>query len=78
MELGRRSPSGITVNSVVPGPTTPGMFDKRPIEEQKAVSASSPLGRIGHAHDIADVVAFFVSNVNLFLKDEYANCRFTN
>ncbi|MBW4639644.1 MAG: glucose 1-dehydrogenase [Gloeocapsa sp. UFS-A4-WI-NPMV-4B04] len=57
-ELGER---GITVNSVVPGPTSPGMFDHMPPEMHKAAAASSPFGRIGQAEDIADVVAFLVS-----------------
>jgi 3-oxoacyl-[acyl-carrier protein] reductase len=68
LELGER---GITVNSVVPGPTTPGMFDKRPIEEQKAVAASSPLGRIGHAEDIADIVAFLVSEESRWITGQH-------
>ncbi len=57
-EVGGR---GITVNSVVPGPTSPGMFEKRSVEEQEAAAKSSPFGRIGRADDIADVVAFLVS-----------------
>jgi 3-oxoacyl-[acyl-carrier protein] reductase len=57
-ELGER---GITVNSVVPGPTTPGIFDNMPAEVHEAAAASSPFGRIGRAEDIADVVAFLVS-----------------
>jgi 3-oxoacyl-[acyl-carrier protein] reductase len=57
-ELGGR---GITVNSVVPGPTSPGMFDNAPPEEKKAAVESSPFGRLGQAEDIADVVAFLVS-----------------
>lgn len=57
-EVGDR---GITVNSVLPGPTSPGMFDHRPIEEQQAAATSSPFGRIGKAEDIADVVAFLTS-----------------
>ncbi|RAM50107.1 MAG: 3-ketoacyl-ACP reductase [Hapalosiphonaceae cyanobacterium JJU2] len=68
LELGER---GITVNSVVPGPTTPGMFDKRPIEEQKVVAASSPLGRIGHAEDIADIVAFLVSEESRWITGQH-------
>jgi len=57
-EVGGR---GITVNSVVPGPTSPGMFDNMPPEVHEAAAASSPFGRIGRAEDIADVVAFLVS-----------------
>ncbi|MBD2771962.1 glucose 1-dehydrogenase [Iningainema tapete] len=57
-EVGGR---GITVNSVLPGPTTPGMFEKRSIEEQQAAAKSSPFNRIGRGEDIADVVAFLAS-----------------
>ncbi|WP_017315656.1 glucose 1-dehydrogenase [Mastigocladopsis repens] len=68
LELGER---GITVNSVVPGPTTPGMFDKRPMEEQKAAAAGSPFGRIGRAEDIADVVAFLVSEESRWITGQH-------
>lgn len=68
LELGER---GITVNSVVPGPTTPGMFAKRPIEEQQAAAASSPFGRIGRAEDIADVVAFLVSEESRWITGQH-------
>lgn len=57
-EVGSR---GITVNNVLPGPTSPGMFDHRPESEQQAAAASSPFGRIGTGVDIADVVAFLAS-----------------
>ena len=68
LELGER---GITVNSVVPGPTTPGMFAKRPIEQQQAAAASSPFGRIGRAEDIADVVAFLVSEESRWITGQH-------
>jgi 3-oxoacyl-[acyl-carrier protein] reductase len=57
-ELGRR---GITVNSVLPGPTVPGMFARAPEPVQKAAAARSPMGRLGTPRDIADVVAFLAS-----------------
>lgn len=43
-ELGGR---GITVNSVVPGPTSPGMFDSASSETKQAAIMSSPFGRLG-------------------------------
>jgi 3-oxoacyl-[acyl-carrier protein] reductase len=58
-ELGRR---GITVNSVLPGPTVPGMFALAPEPIQKAAAARSPMGRLGTPRDIADVVAFLASD----------------
>lgn len=57
-ELGGR---GITVNSILPGPTSPGMFDSVSPEHKQAAAKSSPFGRLGRAEDIADVVAFLVS-----------------
>jgi 3-oxoacyl-[acyl-carrier protein] reductase len=58
-ELGRR---GITVNSVLPGPTVPGMFARAPEPIQKAAAARSPMGRLGTPGDVADVVAFLASD----------------
>jgi len=57
-EVGDR---GITVNTVMPGPTVPGMFDKMPPEVQQQAAASSPFNRLGTPQDIADIVAFLVS-----------------
>jgi len=58
-ELG---PRGITVNSVVPGPTSPGMFDYAPDEMHAGAIAASPFGRLGAPGDIASVVSFLVSD----------------
>lgn len=54
-ELGGR---GITVNSVLPGPTSPGMADLAPPALREAVARASPFGRLGQAAEIADAVAF--------------------
>lgn len=57
-EIGDRN---ITVNSIMPGPTIPGMFaDVNPETRQQAASLS-PFNRLGKPQDIADVVAFLVS-----------------
>ncbi|MEL6164191.1 MAG: glucose 1-dehydrogenase [Cyanobacteria bacterium J06641_2] len=58
-EIGNR---GITVNTVLPGPTSPGMFDSMPSEVQEEAANSSPFKRIGSGEDIADVVAFLASD----------------
>ena len=55
-------PRGITVNSVIPGPTAPGMFANAPEELQKMAAGMSPFDRIGHPDDIAGVVAFLASD----------------
>jgi 3-oxoacyl-[acyl-carrier protein] reductase len=57
-EVGHRN---ITVNTVTPGPTVPGMFGHSPADRQEKAAASSPFNRLGTPQDIADVVAFLVS-----------------
>lgn len=57
-ELGRK---GITVNTVIPGATTPGMAENTPKEYAKMFEEASPFGRIGKAEEIAAVVAFLAS-----------------
>ena len=58
-ELGER---GITVNSVSPGATETELLDRTNTPESKAFMARlSPLGRLGRPQDIADLVAFVVS-----------------
>jgi 3-oxoacyl-[acyl-carrier protein] reductase len=58
-ELGGR---GITVNSIMPGPTSPGMADLAPPEIKEAVARASPFGRLGAAEEIAAVVAFLCTD----------------
>lgn len=56
-ELGAR---GITVNTVIPGATSPGMIDASP-QYTEFFAGASPFKRIGHASEIAAVVAFLAS-----------------
>jgi 3-oxoacyl-[acyl-carrier protein] reductase len=56
-ELGAR---GITVNTVIPGATSPGMIDGSP-EYYDFFAGASPFKRIGNAGEIAAVVAFLAS-----------------
>lgn len=58
-ELG---PKGITANTVIPGPTAPGMFANAPEHLRDMAADTSPYGRIGHPDDIAGVVAFLASD----------------
>lgn len=58
IEVGDR---GITINTVMPGPTIPGMFGNMSPEVQQQAAASSPFNRVGTPQDIADIVAFLVS-----------------
>jgi 3-oxoacyl-[acyl-carrier protein] reductase len=57
-ELGARN---ITVNTVVPGATSPGMMDASP-EYLGFMENASPFKRIGRAGEIASVVAFLASD----------------
>ena len=56
-ELGTR---GITVNTVIPGATSPGMADGSP-EYHDFFANASPFKRIGRAEEIVNVVAFLAS-----------------
>jgi 3-oxoacyl-[acyl-carrier protein] reductase len=56
-ELG---PRNITVNTVIPGATSPGMIDASP-QYTEFFAAASPFKRIGQASEIAAVVAFLAS-----------------
>jgi 3-oxoacyl-[acyl-carrier protein] reductase len=49
---------GITVNIVAPGPIQTGYLTP---EQEKAVAASTPLGRAGCPEDVADVILFLAS-----------------
>jgi 3-oxoacyl-[acyl-carrier protein] reductase len=61
LELGSRR---ITVNSVLPGATRTDMWTGRDggIGDDEAVAARTALGRLGEPEDIAEVVAFLVSD----------------
>lgn len=56
-ELGER---GITVNTVSPGPTETELY-ARSGDDTEAAAARSPFNRLGKPEDIADVIAFVVS-----------------
>jgi 3-oxoacyl-[acyl-carrier protein] reductase len=57
-ELGAK---GITVNTVIPGATSPGMAERTPEPFRSMYQNASPFGRIGRAGEIAAVVAFLAS-----------------
>ncbi|GAA4616516.1 SDR family oxidoreductase [Saccharopolyspora hordei] len=56
VELG---PAGITVNIVAPGPVQTGWLSP---EARARAAELSPLGRVGHPEDIADLVVFLASH----------------
>jgi len=57
-------PRGITVNSVSPGATDTDLLrDSNPdVDVESAVATATPLGRLGHPTDVADVVAFLTAH----------------
>ena len=59
LEFGKR---GITVNTVMPGMTESPMTARLPDDVKKQSAATSPFNRLGKPEDIADAVAFLVSN----------------
>jgi 3-oxoacyl-[acyl-carrier protein] reductase len=69
VELGKY---GITVNIVAPGPVQAGAI--RP-DEEKAIGAGTPLGRVGRPEDIADVVVFLASEQARWLTGQLIYAR---
>lgn len=57
-ELGKQ---GVTVNTVIPGATSPGMAERTPEPYRTIYQEASPFKRIGRAEEIASVVAFLAS-----------------
>ncbi|HXR02731.1 MAG TPA: SDR family oxidoreductase [Pseudomonas sp.] len=53
--------SGIRVNAVSPGPTQTEALDAVPKEHLEHIVAGLPLGRLGKTEDIANMVAFLLS-----------------
>lgn len=58
-ELGKQ---GVTVNTVIPGATSPGMAERTPEPYRLFYRNSSPFKRIGRAEEVAAVVAFLASS----------------
>ena len=63
-ELG---PSGITVNCVAPGVIDTDMNACFSPEDMAALCGETPLGRVGRAEDVAELVAFLASDKAAFI-----------
>lgn len=69
-ELGER---GITVNSVRPGATVPGMFGKSNPERKEKFRRMSPFNRLGTPADIAAAVSFLASEDGAWITGQVLN-----
>ena len=71
-ELG---PSGIRVNAVAPGVIRTDMVtDVFSDEDLAAMAADTPLGRIGTAEDVAELIAFLASDRASFITGQIIGC----
>ena len=61
------APSGITVNCVAPGAVDTKMMSSFSAEDKAALCEEIPLGRIGDAEEIAETVAFLVSDKSSYI-----------
>lgn len=61
------APSGILVNAVAPGAIKTAMMDEFSEEDLKLVENDIPLLRLGNPEEIAEVVAFLVSDKNTYM-----------
>ena len=60
-------PSGINVNVVVPGMVLTDFFKGQPIERLQSFAERLPVRRVGTVQDIANLVAFLVSDVSSYI-----------
>ena len=61
------APSGITVNCVAPGAVDTKMMSSFSAEDKASLCEEIPLGRIGNAEEIAETVAFLVSDKSSYI-----------
>jgi 3-oxoacyl-[acyl-carrier protein] reductase len=61
------APTGIRVNTVVPGPTNTPMMQGIPEEWSEAIVKSVPLGRMGKPDEVARVALFLASDDSAFI-----------
>ena len=59
--------SGVTVNTINPGPVESPMFDAWPPGQREVQLARIPLGRLGRPEDIAGAVLFLASDAASYI-----------
>ncbi len=64
---------GITVNAVAPGFVETDMTDQLSEQQKATMSEQIPLGRMGHADEIASVVGFLASDASSYITGETIN-----
>ncbi|MBR6701284.1 MAG: SDR family oxidoreductase [Firmicutes bacterium] len=68
-------PSGITVNCVAPGAVQTDMMKELSEDTVKMLEGETPLGRVGTPEDIAEAVAFLVSDKASFITGAVLNAN---
>ncbi|MBE6020573.1 MAG: SDR family oxidoreductase [Firmicutes bacterium] len=68
-------PSGITVNCVAPGAVQTDMMKELSEDTVKMLEEETPLGRVGTPEDIAEAVAFLVSDKASFITGAVLNAN---
>lgn len=66
---------GIRVNAVCPGPVETDMSAQWTEEYRAKISSSIPIGRLGTAPEIADIVVFLASDMSGFVTGETINAN---
>ncbi len=69
------APHGIRVNAVCPGPVETDMSAQWSTDYREKVTAGVPLGRLGTAQDIAEIVLFLASEQSAFITGESINAN---
>lgn len=65
------APAGIRVNAIGPGYIETPLLQKATVDRLDAIAALHPLGRLGHAEEIASAVAFLASDRASFITGAY-------
>lgn len=66
----RLGPSGVTVNAIAPGPFESKMMAHTLEQFQDKIERENPLGRIGHAQDMAGLALYLASHAASYLNGQ--------